>query len=159
MEHTAGMFTITTRLLLTPQHRQRLEYAVRSRRIDPADFVSALLVGNEPAPIEQHVNQERTASIPIRVYMTSEQRDTFRAFASAHETDMSVLISEVVAHALADLPDPPTPLQNSDHKAESRAYRRELARIQARRATMAAPPFWLDQYIADLEDYVNHQSH
>jgi hypothetical protein len=37
-----------------------------------------------------------------------------------------------------------------------RAYRRELARIQARRTTLgAATPIWLDQYIADLEEYIN----
>jgi hypothetical protein len=156
MQHAPGMFTIATRLLLTPQHRRRLEYAVRSRRVDPADFVSAMIVGTNPLLVDEQANSHRSVFVPIRIYLTSEQRDAFRAFATTHDTDIGVLISEHVAHYLADMPDPPTPPNPSDRSAEVRAYRRELARIQARRTTLgAATPIWLDQYIADLEEYIN----
>ncbi|MDZ4721322.1 MAG: hypothetical protein SH847_22910 [Roseiflexaceae bacterium] len=156
MEHASGMFTIATRLLLTPEHRQRLEYAVRSRRIDPADFVSAMIAGTTPLPVDQQANSHRSVLVPIRIYLTSEQRDAFRAFAISHETDIGVLISEHVARYLADIPDPPSPPNPSDRSTELRAYRRELARIQSRRMALGSTtPIWLDQYIADLEDYVN----
>jgi hypothetical protein len=150
MDHQTGTYTISIRLALAPQHRRRLEHVVRTRRVAPSDLVSALIAGAEPQPVDQEAR--RTDTVPLLIYLTAEQRAAFQTFAGAHEIDLGALISELVAHHLEDLPDPPVPPATRNLPAELQALQRELARLQAKREQLGpGAPRWLDTYIADLE--------
>jgi hypothetical protein len=153
------MFTLTSTLMLTPVHRSRLQHAVRTRRIDPADLISAILAGTQPHPIDAQAAHERVLAVPIRVYLTAEQRDMLLLYAQQHSAQVSELISQIVAEFLQELDDPTTAPESPAQPHEQSGYRRELLRLRAHRANLGRrSPSWLDRYIADLEAFLDLQA-
>lgn len=152
-ERQFGAFTISTRLLLSTEHRTRLERLVRTRQADLADMVSEIIADTDLDWLDaQAVRGE--AVIPVRVFLTAEQRTRFEELAHQRDTDLAVIVSGLVAHFLDTLPEvppePPAPV--ADPREELRKRRSELARLRARRdAVGQAAPMWVHSYIADLE--------
>jgi hypothetical protein len=150
-EREIGTFTIPIRLAVTAAQRRRLEHAVRVRRVDPADLLSALIAGLPPrGPL---ATSQPLAQISMRVYLTAAERDAVVAYAQTHELEVSQVVSAMASEQLDQLADPPAADPQPDQEAARRqSMRRELTRLEAYRTRLHdRVPAWLDSYIASLE--------
>jgi hypothetical protein len=152
----AGAFTIQATLALTPEHRRRLEHAVRSGGLNPSEVISAIVAsGDLPLP-DRAAAGTRVAQLPARIYLTPDRREALADFVHAHELSLAEVLSELLAHHLAELPDPPpVAVPRPDRSREIRTYRRELSRLRAQREKLQEQaPRWLDEYILDMEEEI-----
>jgi hypothetical protein len=156
MTERQGAFTVSTRLLLSGEQRARLEQLVRSQQIDLADLVSMIVADQcDALPSRTIAHPAGAATIPIRLFLTTEAREQIEAWTRTHEIDLANLVSQIVADYLDTLPDAPpapAPAPNHDGAEQLRQRRAELGRLRARRdAAGAQAPAWLASYIAELE--------
>lgn len=106
-------------------------------------------------------------TIPTRVYLTAEQRETLFALSREHDIDLPDLISELLASFLEHLPtydesdiDEDVTSDTDQIGQEIRQRRAEIRRLRARALTSGdgVPP-WLTRYIADLENEIRRLEH
>jgi len=156
MTERQGAFTVSTRLLLSADHRARLERLVRSQRIDLADLVSMIVADYcDDLPSAIATRAAGTVTIPVRLFLSAQARQQIEAFTHAHEIDLATLVSQIVAGYLDTLPDIPPAQAPEPARASAeqlRQRRAELSRLRQRRdASGAQAPAWLISYIAELE--------
>jgi hypothetical protein len=155
MTQTHGLFTIQTWLTLVPQQRARLERLVREQGGDLADTLSRIVAERRLDQLPSAPERPAGENLPVRVFLTPEQRDAFEGFVAANKIPLPNLLSQIVAERLAELPDAPArePAPAAPTAAETRKLRSDLARLRAQRdAAGATAPAWLHAYIAELED-------
>jgi hypothetical protein len=152
----AGAFTIQATLALTPEHRRRLEHVVRSGGLNPSEVISAIVASGELPLPDAAAAGARVAQLPARIYLTPDRREALSGFVHAHELTLAAVLSELLAHHLAELPDPPPVAERKpDRSKEIRSYRRELNRLVAQREKLQEhAPRWLDEYILDMEEEI-----
>lgn len=96
-------------------------------------------------------------TIPTYIYLTTEQRRKLEALVLQKETDLSELLTCLVADYLEHQPTPePVPVvEDKPDVSDLQRRRGELRRLRARvAASDDPPPDWLAQYMADLEQQV-----
>jgi hypothetical protein len=160
MTQQQGLFTIQTWLSLTPEHRARLEWLVREEGGDPADTLTRIVDAADLGAVHPADDRPAGDPLPVRVYLSPEQRAAFDQLVEEHKTPLPDILSQLVAAHLADLPTPPAREESPppDTAAETRRRRNELARLRARRdAAGATAPAWLHAYIAELESELGLQ--
>jgi hypothetical protein len=156
MTERQGAFTVSTRLMLSGVQRARLEQLIRSQQIDLADLVSMIVADQcDALPDRLASRPAGTATIPIRLFLTTEAREQIEGWTHAREIDLADLVSQIVGDYLDTLPDAPpapAPAPKRDSAEQLRQRRAELGRLRARRdAAGAQAPAWLASYIAELE--------
>jgi hypothetical protein len=145
-----GAYTVQTQLALTLHDRRKLERMVRARHVDPADLISALIAG--AAPQLGSDDDQRRLLVPMRLYLSADQRSEVAQFAEQHHQPLEIVLSEMVAQALRELPDLPAEPERGAPLVDLRGLAAELERLRVRRAAAGrVAPRWLDDYIAQLE--------
>lgn len=105
--------------------------------------------------------QDGRFSIPVRIFLTAEQRQRLAVLVRAHDIDVADLLSELLISFIEHMPDAasdaaPADAASTDAPAATAAEianrRAEVQRLHARiEAAGADAPGWLRQYVADLE--------
>ncbi|HWQ11544.1 MAG TPA: hypothetical protein VNL77_02020, partial [Roseiflexaceae bacterium] len=106
MTQRQGLFTVQTWLILTARQRARLEWLVRQQGGDLADTLSRI-VAEHPLDRLPGTAQPAGEPLPVRVFLTAEQREAFERWVEANKIPLPDLLSQIVAAHLAGLPDPP----------------------------------------------------
>src|SRR3954454_15450486 len=97
MTERQGDFTVSTRLLVSGEHRAQLEQLVRSQRIDLADTVSMIVADScDALPSKLTVRPAGAVTIPIRLFLTAEARRKIEAWTHAREIDLAGLVSQII---------------------------------------------------------------
>lgn len=99
-------------------------------------------------------DQDGLFTIPTRLYLTADQRAKLQQLVREQHTDLSAIVTRMVAERLDALPDVelPSTSPKPDIAGELRARRAELRRLIARRDQQGgAGPAWLNGYINELE--------
>jgi hypothetical protein len=103
MTQQHGLFTVQTWITLTPDLRARLERLVREEGGDLADTLSRIVAAS---PLDAAGSETPPAGdpLPVRVFVTPEQRAAIERTLAERDTSLPALLSQVVAARLATLP-------------------------------------------------------
>lgn len=143
-----GTFSMQLQLELTVGECRKLAHIVHVQSSDPADVVSNLVASAQPV----EPREIRAQTLPMRIYLLPERRSDLIKMAEQLDCRVDNLVSAMVAHELAALPEVALPPAENQPEAP-RTLQNDLQRLKARRlAAGAAIPPWLDSYIEQLEN-------
>lgn len=99
------------------------------------------------------VERQGAYTVPTRLFLSAEQRAKLEQLVRSEHSDLSEVVSQILAQYLDTLPAPAhTSNTMVDKRDDIRQRRAELARLRARRdAAGVRAPAWMSSYITDLE--------